>query len=110
MCVPVRADSASIACLFAPTRWSDGLEDELAVVDVDGDLAPVGDLATDQLPRERIADGALDQTAERPRAVRRVVTGLGQPGSCGVGGVDADPAYGEPLLQQRQLQVDDVGE
>ena len=64
-------------------------QSQLAVVDVDGDLATVGDLAADQQPGQPVADGGLDQAAQRPGAVRRVVAGLGQPGARGVGDLDA---------------------
>ena len=67
---------------------------------VDADLATVGDLAADQEPGQPVTDGGLDQAAQRPGAVRRVVAGLGEPGTCGVGDLDRDPADSEAVLEQ----------
>ena len=75
---------------------------EPVVADVDGDRAAVGDLAGDQQPGQRVADRGLDQPPQRTGAVRRVVAGVGQPGPRGLGDRDRDPAYGQPLLEQRR--------
>ena len=83
----------SLTCLIAPcppkpgSRCSDHLQRQrLGPVDVvDRDLLAVGDLAADQHPRQRVADGGLDEPAQRAGAVRRVVAGGGQPGARGVG-------------------------
>ena len=64
----------------AGTGQEPGVSVSPSVADVHGDRAAVDDLAADQQPGQRVADGGLDQPAQRPGAVRRVVAGVGQPG------------------------------
>ena len=75
---------------------------------VDAHGGAVDDLAAEQHPGQRVADRRLDQAAQRPGAVRRVVAGVGQPLARGVGDLDVDPPGRQPLLEQRELEVDDV--
>src|SRR5262249_20104345 len=74
---------------------------------VDDDLAAFGELALEDLHRERVLEHALDHALERARAVVRVVALLGEQVLRLVGHLDRDPPVGEQPLHPIELDIDD---
>src|SRR5690606_17193700 len=66
--------------------------DELVAEAVDAHRVAVPDLAGEDLLREPVPDRGLDEAAQRPGTVGRIVALVGQPGECLVGDAEGEPA------------------
>src|SRR3972149_5888023 len=66
-----------------------------------------GELAFEDLARERILDRGLDGALQRPRAVHWIESCPGRLGERGVGDVQTDIELPQPLLQITQLDARD---
>ena len=73
------------------------------VAGADMDRRPVGDAAFEDLLGQRVLQLALDHPLQRPRAVDRVVAGIGQPGARRVVDLERDLAIGQQLVQPAEL-------
>ena len=76
--------------------------------DVDRHHVAVVHLAGQQHLGQLVADGLLDQPAQRTRAVERVEPAVGQPLLGGQRHLEGEPPLGQPLVQLLQLDVDDL--
>src|SRR5436309_2252408 len=86
------------------------LEDKVSVGHVDVHGGAVGVAALEQGERQGIADLALYHPLEGPRAKHRVVTLVGDPRTSLVGDFERQPPLGQPVGEDRQLDVDDLGD
>ncbi|KPC70084.1 hypothetical protein ADL26_18000, partial [Thermoactinomyces vulgaris] len=75
--------------------------------DADFDGVAVDDLAFQELPGERVADGGLDEAAERAGAVDRVEAAVGEPRFGGVADGELEAAGLHAVLEEPQLDFDD---
>ena len=82
-----------------------GPHDQPVAERVHPDRVAVLDLARQDLLGQPVADGRLDQPAQRPGAVRRVVALVGEPGQGRVGDLQGEPAVGEPLGEAVDLEA-----
>src|SRR5439155_327661 len=85
-----------------------GLEGEPARSGVHDQPVAVADLPRDELLRQRGLDRALHDALERPGAVDRVEPALGEEVLGLVGEHELEVAVGEPGLEPRELDVDDL--
>src|SRR6266545_7941868 len=73
---------------------------------VDQHRVAVADLAGQQAPGQLVADRLVDQAAQRPRPVHRVEAAVGQPGTRGLGQLQAEAPLRQAGAEARDLQVD----
>ena len=83
------------------------LEDDRLALRVHRDGVAVGDLALEQLQRERVLDQPLDRALERPRAERRVVAFASEKRPGRVRDLELDPPRREPAAEVSELDIHD---
>src|SRR5829696_6201292 len=74
---------------------------------VDDDVVAGAELAAQELRRERVLDHALDGALQRPRAVDRIVAGVGDRLARGLAQLDREPALLEELAETAELDLHD---
>src|SRR5699024_4894622 len=96
---PASFDAGPIDVRGLESEASAELQPLAALGDGDGHRVAVADLAGEQLLGELVADGLLDEPAQRPGPVGGVVAARGQPGPGVVGDLQGEPACGEPVAE-----------
>ena len=84
------------------------LEHELVVPGVDPHRVALPEVALEQAHRQRVFDQPLQGALERAGAVGRVPARLGDDLLRLVGQLERQPAFGEPVTQAPELELDDL--
>src|SRR3954471_21178780 len=79
------------------------VERELAVGNVDVHRVALVEVALEESQRERVLDEPLDRALERARAVGRVPASVGEMLLRGVGQLEGQAPFCQPLTEPRQL-------
>ncbi len=100
------------AALRLRGRRMDGSEGEVLFPGVPADLdgVPLGDLLLQERGGQPVGQPLLDDPLERPGAVGRVESLLGQPLLGLVGDAERQPGLGELRLEPADLDLDDLGQ
>src|SRR5436190_1221980 len=74
------------------------------------DGVALAELALEQSQRQRVLDQPLQRSLQRPRAVGRVPSRLGNELLGGIRQLEPEPSLGQPRAQALQLQLDDFAQ